>query len=96
MQRLQEQRERQQAQRDRLTRRKQLDQGLRLKMKRLSREQQDELQLDMSVLQTLLQQEVDERRDAAVRKVKGSEVIYTHMTTGVRAIPLCINTSRIN
>uniref|UniRef100_A0AAQ4QXH9 Cilia- and flagella-associated protein 53 n=1 Tax=Gasterosteus aculeatus aculeatus TaxID=481459 RepID=A0AAQ4QXH9_GASAC len=73
VQRLQEQRERQQAQRDRLTRRKQLDQGLRLKMKRLSREQQDELQLDMSVLQTLLQQEVDERRDAAVRKAEWRE-----------------------
>ncbi|KAM8827650.1 cilia- and flagella-associated protein 53 isoform 2-T2 [Spinachia spinachia] len=71
--RLQEQRERQQAQRDRQTRRRQLDQGLRLKMKRLSREQQDELQLDMSVLQTLLQQEVDERQEAAGRKAERRE-----------------------
>lgn len=69
MQRLQQQREQQQTLQQQQSRRRQLDHGLRLKMKRLSREQQDELQLDMNILQTLLQQETDERQDAAHRKV---------------------------
>ncbi|XP_032366390.1 cilia- and flagella-associated protein 53 isoform X2 [Etheostoma spectabile] len=51
-------------------RRRQLDQGLRLKMKRLAREQQDQLQLDMSILQTLLQQDTDQRQEAAHRKME--------------------------
>uniref|UniRef100_A0A7N6B1Y0 Trichohyalin-plectin-homology domain-containing protein n=1 Tax=Anabas testudineus TaxID=64144 RepID=A0A7N6B1Y0_ANATE len=46
------------------TRRRQLDQGLRLKMKRLAQEQQEELQLDMSILQQLLAQESDEKHPA--------------------------------
>ncbi|XP_031165379.2 cilia- and flagella-associated protein 53 isoform X2 [Sander lucioperca] len=50
--------------------RRQLDQGLRMKMKRLAREQQDQLELDMSILQTLLQQETDQKQEAAHRKVE--------------------------
>ncbi|XP_044029482.1 cilia- and flagella-associated protein 53 [Siniperca chuatsi] len=70
MQRLQRQREQQQKLRDQQTRRRQLDQGFRLKMKRLSREQQDELQLDMNILQALLKQETDEKQEAAQRKAE--------------------------
>ncbi|XP_054468982.1 cilia- and flagella-associated protein 53 [Anoplopoma fimbria] len=70
MQRLQQQRKQQRTLQDQRTRRRQLDQGLRLKMRRLSREQQDELQLDMNILQTLLQHEVDEKQEAAQRKVE--------------------------
>ncbi|XP_040014048.1 cilia- and flagella-associated protein 53 [Xiphias gladius] len=73
MQLLQEQREQQQKLRAQQTRRQQLDQGFRLKMKRLAREQQDELQLDMSVLQQLLKQETDEKQEAAQRKVNAPE-----------------------
>ncbi len=75
MQRLQQQREQQQKLQDQQTRRRQLDQGLRLKMKRLAREQQDELQLDMNILQTLLKQEADEKQEAAQRKVNTPEAV---------------------
>ncbi|XP_035523310.1 cilia- and flagella-associated protein 53 [Morone saxatilis] len=70
MQRLQLQREQQQKLRDQRTRRRQLDQGLRMKMKRLAREQQDELQLDVNILQQLLQQETEEKQEAAQRKAE--------------------------
>ncbi len=73
MQRLQQQRELQQKLQDQQTRRQQLDHCLRLKMKRLAREQQDELQLDMNILQQLLKQEADERQEAAQRKVRTPE-----------------------
>ena len=73
MRRLQQQHEQQQKLRDQQSRRRQLDQSHRLKTKRLAREQQDELQLDMDVLQQLLQQETDERQDAAQRKVNTPE-----------------------
>ncbi|KAA8577395.1 hypothetical protein FQN60_017496, partial [Etheostoma spectabile] len=68
MQQLQLQREHQLSLQQQQQRRRQLDQGLRLKMKRLAREQQDQLQLDMSILQTLLQQDTDQRQEAAHRK----------------------------
>uniref|UniRef100_UPI003AAA810B cilia- and flagella-associated protein 53 n=1 Tax=Centroberyx gerrardi TaxID=166262 RepID=UPI003AAA810B len=66
---LKEQREQQQKHQGQETRRRQLDQCLRLKMKRLAREQQDELELDMSILQQLLTEERDEKQDAAQRKI---------------------------
>ncbi|XP_034402791.1 cilia- and flagella-associated protein 53 isoform X5 [Cyclopterus lumpus] len=71
--RLQQQRERHQGLQDRRTRRRQLDLSLRLKVQRLCREQQDELQLDINILQTLLQQEVDEKQEAAHRKAERRE-----------------------
>ncbi|KAK9532096.1 hypothetical protein VZT92_009499 [Zoarces viviparus] len=73
MQVLQQQREQQQTLQDQQTRRRHLDQGLRLKMKRLSREQQDELQLDLNILQTVLGQEVDEKQGVAQRKAEQRE-----------------------
>ena len=69
VQRLQKQREQQQKLEDQQSRRRLLDRGLRLKMKRLAREQQDELQLDMNILQQLLRQDTDERQEAVQRKV---------------------------
>lgn len=77
MERLQQQREQQQKLRDQQTRRRQLDRSLRLKMKRLAREQQDELQLDMNIMQQLLEQETDEKQEAAQRKVNTA---YTNFT----------------
>ncbi|KAM6984857.1 cilia- and flagella-associated protein 53 [Aplochiton taeniatus] len=47
-----------------------LDQCLRLKMRRLAREQQDELALDMSILQQLLAEEKDEKQGASQRKLE--------------------------
>ncbi|KAF1387472.1 hypothetical protein PFLUV_G00079270 [Perca fluviatilis] len=70
MQQLQLQREQQQTLQQQQQNRRQLDQGLRLKMKRLAREQQDQLELDMSILHTLLQQETDHKQEAAHRKVE--------------------------
>ncbi|XP_044189079.1 cilia- and flagella-associated protein 53 [Thunnus albacares] len=70
MQQLQEQREQQQQRQAQQTRRRQLDQGLRLKTKRVAREQQDELQLDIRILQQLLKEESDERQEAAQRKAE--------------------------
>ncbi|KAL7376352.1 hypothetical protein ABVT39_006338 [Epinephelus coioides] len=70
MQRLQQQRQQQMTLQQQQGRRRQLDQCLRLKMKRLAREQQDELQLDMNILQTLLQQETDDKQEAAHKKAE--------------------------
>lgn len=78
MERLQQQREQQQKLRDQQTRRRQLDRSLRLKMKRLAREQQDELQLDMNIMQQLLEQETDEKQEAAQRKVNTPEPHSLH------------------
>lgn len=66
---LEKQREQQQKLQAQEKWRRQLDQCLRLKMKRLAREQQDELALDMSILQLLLEHETDEKQEAAQRKV---------------------------
>lgn len=50
--------------------RKQLDSSLRLKMKRLAREQQEDLALDMSILEQLLTLGKDEKKEEALRKVR--------------------------
>ncbi|CAK6980852.1 deoxyribonuclease-2-beta-like [Scomber scombrus] len=73
---LQQQREQQQQRRAQQSRRQQLDQGLRLKMKRVCREQQEELQLDISILQQLLKEESDERQEAAQRKLRAEQQRY--------------------
>ncbi|XP_014265185.3 cilia- and flagella-associated protein 53 [Maylandia zebra] len=67
---LQEQREQQQKLQAQQGQRRLLDHGLRLKMKRLAREQREELELDMSILQALLKQEIDEKQGAAQRKAE--------------------------
>lgn len=69
MDRLEEQREQQQEKQKRDTRRRDLDESLRLKLKRLAREQQEELELDMSILQHMLRQETDEKLGLAQKKV---------------------------
>ncbi|XP_068609279.1 cilia- and flagella-associated protein 53 [Brachionichthys hirsutus] len=76
--RLQQQRERNQKLLNQQKQRRQLDEGLRLKMKRLAREQQDELQLDMNVLQELLRQDTDEKQGAAQRKAELHEEQQRH------------------
>ncbi|KAM7392262.1 hypothetical protein PAMA_007400 [Pampus argenteus] len=70
VQRLQEQQEQQQWCQAQRARHWQLDQDVQLKMKRLCREQQDELQLDISILQQLLKEESDGRQEAAQRKAE--------------------------
>uniref|UniRef100_A0A3B4FYH8 Cilia- and flagella-associated protein 53 n=1 Tax=Pundamilia nyererei TaxID=303518 RepID=A0A3B4FYH8_9CICH len=67
---LQEQREQQQKLQAQQGQRRLLDHGLRLKMKRLAREQREELELDISILQALLKQEIDEKQGAAQRKAE--------------------------
>uniref|UniRef100_A0A8C6K5R0 Cilia- and flagella-associated protein 53 n=1 Tax=Nothobranchius furzeri TaxID=105023 RepID=A0A8C6K5R0_NOTFU len=54
----------------------QLERDIRSKMRRRVREQQEELQLDMSILQDQTQQTVDLRQEAAERKVTTPE---THL-----------------
>lgn len=66
---LQLQREQQQKLRDQQARRRQLDHSYRLKMKRLAREHQEELQRDMNILQQLLKEQTDEKAGAAQKKV---------------------------
>ncbi|XP_072518160.1 cilia- and flagella-associated protein 53 [Salminus brasiliensis] len=67
---LEEQREHRQKLQSQESRRRQLDLSLRLKMKRLAREQQDELALDMSILEQLLTHEKDEKKEEALRKLE--------------------------
>ncbi|XP_035040830.2 cilia- and flagella-associated protein 53 [Hippoglossus stenolepis] len=67
---LQGQQQQRQKLQTRLSRRHELDQDFRMKMKHRARDQQDELQLDMNILQLLLQQETDEKQKAARRKVE--------------------------
>lgn len=67
--RLEEQREHRQKLQNQKSRRRQLDTSLRLKMKRLAREQQEELALDISILNQLLTSVKDERKEEALRKV---------------------------
>lgn len=86
MDRLQEQREQQQQQQKRDTRRRDLDESLRLKLKRLAREQQEELELDMSILQHMLRQETDEKLGLAQKKVNA----WTLLPICAR----CVNVSR--
>uniref|UniRef100_A0A8C6UZE1 Cilia- and flagella-associated protein 53 n=1 Tax=Neogobius melanostomus TaxID=47308 RepID=A0A8C6UZE1_9GOBI len=68
MLKLQVEREKQQRLIAQQTVRRQLDQSYRMKMKRLAKEQQEELALDMSILQQVLTQETDEKQEAAQKK----------------------------
>lgn len=68
--RLEEQREHIRKLQKQESRRKQLDTSLRLKMKRLAHEQQEELELDMSILEQVLIQAKDERKEEVMRKVR--------------------------
>ncbi|XP_076836202.1 cilia- and flagella-associated protein 53 [Brachyhypopomus gauderio] len=68
--RLEEQRERGDKRQSQEGRRRQLDLSLRLKMKRVVREQQEELALDMSILEQLLAQEKDEKKGETLRKLE--------------------------
>lgn len=70
MLRLEAEREHRQKLQDQEKRRKQLDFSLRLKMKRLARDRQDELALDMSILEKLLSEERDEKQEEFLRKVR--------------------------
>ncbi|KAI4900511.1 hypothetical protein NFI96_020142, partial [Prochilodus magdalenae] len=70
MLRLEEQREHKQKLQSQQSRRRQLDLSLRLKMKRVAQEQQDELALDMSILEHLLTHERDEKKEEALRKLE--------------------------
>uniref|UniRef100_A0A3Q0SMA5 Cilia- and flagella-associated protein 53 n=1 Tax=Amphilophus citrinellus TaxID=61819 RepID=A0A3Q0SMA5_AMPCI len=67
---LQEQRQQKLKLRVQQGQRRMLDWCLMLKMKRLAWEQREELELDMSILQTLLRQETDEKQGAAQRKAE--------------------------
>lgn len=69
MEQLQKQREKQQKLEDQRARKQELDRCLRLKIKRLAREQEEELQADMSILKQVLTQHTDEKQEAAQRKV---------------------------
>lgn len=66
---LQEQRDKNQKLRDQKARRRELDHCMRVKTKRLAQEQQEELKLDTSILQQMLMQHTDEKKEAAERKV---------------------------
>lgn len=71
---LEEQREHRQKLQNQESRRNQLDTSLRLKMKRLAQEQQEELALDMSILEQLLTNAKDEKKEEALRKVRHQSV----------------------
>ncbi|XP_073681358.1 cilia- and flagella-associated protein 53 [Garra rufa] len=58
---------------DQEKRRKQLDLSLRLKMKRLARDRQEELALDMSILEQLMTEERDEKQDEVLKKLERQE-----------------------
>lgn len=66
---LQQQREDQQKLQDEQARRRLLDHSYRMKMKRLAREQQEELQRDMDILAQLLKEQTDEKEGVAQKKV---------------------------
>lgn len=69
MEQLQQRRDKQQKLEDQRARKKELDRCLRLKMKRLAREQEEELQADMSILEQVLTQHTDQKQQAAQQKV---------------------------
>ncbi|CAB1352917.1 unnamed protein product [Coregonus sp. 'balchen'] len=54
-----------------------LNHYLRLKMKRLAREQEDELALDMSILEQLLTEERDEKQGEVMRKLRDEGRVQT-------------------
>lgn len=76
MEQLQQRREKQQKLEDQRARKKELDRCLRLKMKRLAREQEEELQADMSILKQVLTQHTDEKQEAAQRKVRWTHSVH--------------------
>ncbi|PWA24044.1 hypothetical protein CCH79_00019107 [Gambusia affinis] len=68
-----QQREEQVLQQRRLERRQQLDRDLRLKMRRLAQEQQQELETDMKILQQIDREDTEKRQEEAQRKVERCE-----------------------
>ncbi|KAM9450650.1 cilia- and flagella-associated protein 53 isoform 2-T2 [Clarias gariepinus] len=68
--RLEEQREHRRKLQNQESWRRQLDTSLRLKMKRLARKQQEDLALDMSILEQLLTQVKDEKKEESQRKLE--------------------------
>ncbi|KAF4098578.1 cilia- and flagella-associated protein 53 [Onychostoma macrolepis] len=73
MLRMEAEREHRQKLQDQEKRRKQLDLSLRLKMKRLARDRQEELALDMSILEQLMTEERDEKQDEVLKKLERQE-----------------------
>lgn len=73
-------REHRQKLQDQEKRRKQLDLSLRLKMKRLSRDRQEELALDMSILEQLMAEERDEKQDEVLKKVRFQPILWSFLT----------------
>ncbi|KAM3599551.1 uncharacterized protein V6R79_007865 [Siganus canaliculatus] len=69
-QQLQQQHQYQQKVQDQRSRQQLLDQGLRLKRKRLAREQQEERELDLKILQQVDQQEAGTRQEGAQKKAE--------------------------
>lgn len=83
MEQLQQRREKQQKLKDQQARKQELDRCLRLKMKRLAREQEEELQVDLSTLKQVLTQHTDEKLEAAQRKVDRLQIaVKTHKEPG--------------
>ncbi|XP_066568300.1 cilia- and flagella-associated protein 53 [Amia ocellicauda] len=70
MLKLEEERERQHKLQSQQQTRRLLDHSLRLKMKRLTREQQEELALDMKIMEQLLSEEQDESQDRQHKKLQ--------------------------
>lgn len=91
MLRLQVQREQQQRLQAQQMKRKQLNQSYRMKMKRLAKEQQEELALDMCILQQVLHQETDEKVEAAQRKVS----LHIHQSTITHVENININLKKL-
>lgn len=82
MEQLQQRREKQQKLEDQRARKQELDRCLRLKVKRLAREQEEELQVDMSILKQVLTQHTDDKQEAAQRKVITNSMSKRHKETG--------------
>ncbi|KAK2827299.1 hypothetical protein Q7C36_018225 [Tachysurus vachellii] len=70
MLRLEEEREHRQKFQNQENWRRELDTSLRLKLKRLAREEQEDLALDMSILEQLLTEVKDEKKEEALRKLE--------------------------
>lgn len=73
---LQQRREKQQQLEDQRARRRELDRCLRQKMKRLAREQKEELQVDVAILKQVLAQHTDGKQEAARRKVTSNSTDF--------------------
>lgn len=88
MEQLRQRREKQQKLEDQRARKQELDRCLRLKMKRLAREQEEELRVDLSILQQVLTQHTDEALEAAQRKVIAQN--HSHKNTVYTYILSCM------